>query len=134
MKIEQKAYAAGLIDGEGSIMLCKQNSKNEFRSPIVSMSNTDYNLILFMKNTFGGSISNHKRYKVHHKQSWRWAVSRDRAINIIKNVIDYMLEEKKVKRGKLILEKYKKVTPRNGKYTEEMKKRKTKFEEEFFSF
>jgi len=33
----------------------------------------------------------------------------------------------------LVLEKYKSVTPRNGKYTEDMKKMREKFVNEFFS-
>jgi hypothetical protein len=40
---------------------------------------------------------------------------------------------KKKKKIKLVLEKYKLVTPRNGKYTEDMKKMREKFVNEFFS-
>lgn len=44
-----------------------------------------------------------------------------------------MHEPKKRARANLILKDYIRLTPRNGKYTEEMRQLKLKFEEEFFT-
>lgn len=42
-----------------------------------------------------------------------------------------MLIPKKKKRAQLIIEKYKEVTPRNGKYFEELLEKKMAFEKDF---
>jgi len=46
----EKAYIAGIIDGEGSIMLSKFH-KNQYPSPCVSVASTDKELLLYSKNT-----------------------------------------------------------------------------------
>lgn len=40
----EKAYIAGIIDGEGSIMLTRFH-KNQYHSPCVSISSTDIELL-----------------------------------------------------------------------------------------
>lgn len=44
----EKAYVAGIIDGEGSIMLTRFH-KNEYPSPCVSISSTDIELLEWIK-------------------------------------------------------------------------------------
>lgn len=46
----EKAYIAGIIDGEGSIMLTKFH-KNQYPSPCVSISSTDMELLEWIKHT-----------------------------------------------------------------------------------
>jgi len=46
----EKAYIAGIIDGEGSIMLIKFH-KNQYPSPCVSISSTDVELLEWIKQT-----------------------------------------------------------------------------------
>jgi hypothetical protein len=125
-------YTAGLIDGEGTITLSKLNS-GEFRSPVISISSTSYELLEFLKTNYGGSISKHKVYKNHHKQSWSWKIVNDRAVELCTNLLPFLLEKSKLKRCKLISKFYKKLTPRNGKYPDELTKKKRQFEQLFFS-
>ena len=122
------AYAAGLIDGEGSIQLDKGS---RFRYPVVSMASTTYELLSFMKENYGGSISSKKLYKENHKESWSWCVTHDRAIDTLARVVVYLREPTKKRKAELILAEYKLLTPRNGKYTEEAARLKLDFENRF---
>jgi hypothetical protein len=50
----------------------------------------------------------------------------------MKLIIPYIKEPKKISRINYIINNYKKVTPRNGKYSQEMAIVKLNFEKEFF--
>ena len=88
----KNAYAAGLIDGEGSISLLKARKNETFRHPVIEISNTTYELLQFMKTTFGGSISSHKTYKKHYKPSWSWKLHYDAAISCLEQITPFLLE------------------------------------------
>lgn len=119
------------MDGEGTVTLSRRNG-GKFRSPVVSMSSTTHELVEFMKTSFGGCISSHKTYKLHHKPSWVWKVTGDSAINFLLSVSPHMREPEKLRRSNLILTQYKEVTKRNGKYTAEEQEDKLAFEALFF--
>ena len=132
MKDSDLAYAAGLLDGEGTITLSKYKSLDKFRTPTVSISSTTFALLEFMKNSFGGHIVNHKIYKSHYKQSWAWHLRGDAALSLLAQVTSFMREPDKKRRADLLLSKYKDVTVRNGKYTEIQLVAKQQLELDFF--
>lgn len=125
-------YAAGIIDGEGTITLSRQSSSSKFRIPVVSCSSTTLEILEFLKSNFGGSISKHKVYKEHHKQSWSWKVQGDAAIYLCCVINPHLLEPDKRFRSKHIADHYKRVTRRNGKYTQAEHEEKLLFESTFF--
>lgn len=129
-----KAYIAGIIDGEGSIMLSKFH-KNQYPSPCVSVASTDIELLLWLKDTFGkGKIIKKKNYnKIKHKDSFTYKVTYNDAIELLKDIEPYLIIPKKKLRAKLIIEKYKQVTPRNGRYSKEMKELKEEFYKAFMN-
>ncbi len=131
MKKTDLNYAAGLMDGEGSIMLTKI-TKGKHRAPNVAISSTTHELLEFMKELFGGHISNKKNYATHHKKSWVWQLSYNAAYNFCKIISPYLKEPEKKRRAELIVKLYKAVTPRNGKYTTQQLQERVLFEEEFF--
>lgn len=131
MKSTTAAYIAGILDGEGTITLVKRNSH---RYPIVSVSSTSKELLDFLRHEVGGTICNHKTYKDHHKQSWSWRLTSNNALNLLNDVIPFMLEKKKLYRANILLNEYKSVTPRNGKYTEELLNKKKDFEFKVLDF
>ena len=96
------------------------------------MSSTSIELINIFVENYGGVVCKHKVYKEHHKKSYSWRVTNNRAIALIENIISYMLEPSKVYRGQLILNEYKNVTSSNGKYTEKQHIAKIDFENRFF--
>jgi len=124
-------YAAGLVDGEGTVTLIRQ-TRHQKRSPSISVSSTSEELVDFMKDTFGGHIVKLKPPKKGHRQAWHWQTSHDNAIKTLKQIAPYLRERKKKARANLILRDYKRVTPRNGKYTEKQLKRKEEFATQFF--
>lgn len=126
------AYAGGLIDGEGTITLCRDRP-NSNRVPSVSIASTSYELLLYIKDNFGGHISSKKTSKQHYKESWSWCLRSNKAIIFLQGIAPYLQENKKIKRANFIIDNYKNVTVRNGKYTEEQLKIKKQFEEDFFN-
>lgn len=128
-------YAAGLVDGEGTITLgiatSKSNNKN-FRLPIVSMSSTSIELLEFMKARYGGTICSHKVYQDHHKQSWSWKAVYSDAVKFCEVIGPILLEPEKRHRANLIATEYSLVTKRNGKYSEAELAAKYEFQERFF--
>ena len=126
------AYTAGLVDGEGTISLTKCHSTEKFRHPIVSMTNTTFELIDFMHKTYGGTVRKVKIKKANWKQAWVWSCHRTAAIACLEQITPFLLEPKKKRRAEMILGYYRKLTLRNGRYTPEQEEQKLSFEEDFF--
>ncbi len=126
--ITDHAYAAGLLDGEGSVLL---NKSGAWRHPAVSMSSTTYELVAFMKRLYGGTICE-KKEREGCKQAWQWDVEYDSAIMALAAMFQFMREPAKLYRAKLIIAEYKVVTRRNGRYNEEERKAKLDFELRFY--
>lgn len=134
MTLEEKAYLAGIIDGEGSIMLLKFHN-NQFPAPCISISSSTPELLEWIKLKTGvGIIKGKKNYNLdRHKDSYTYVVKFDEAINLLKELLPYLIIESKRKRSVLILEKYKKLTPRNGRYSPKMLEMKNAFYQEFMA-
>lgn len=130
----EKAYIAGIIDGEGSIMLTRFH-KNQYHSPCVSISSTDIELLEWIKDTTKmGNIIRKKNYnKEKHLDSYSYRVIYDNALKLLIAVEPYLIIEKKKSRARFILDNYKNVTPRNGKYSEKMKRKKEQFYIDFIA-
>ena len=106
-----KAYLAGLIDGEGSILLERVHA-NEHRSPAVSIST--------------------KKERNGNLPAVQYKVKGDKALTLLNDILPYLKHYKKISRAKHLIDNYKNVTARNGKYSEEKLKLKLQFEEDFF--
>lgn len=132
MNIEELSYAAGLFDGEGTVTLTR-NKANEQRSPTVSLSSTTYELVQFMKDTFGGRIVTLTRTKKQgHKQAWHWQTSYSKAIEVLIQIRPYLREPEKTRRADMIINDYRDVVSKNGKYSQELLDKRLAFETEFF--
>jgi len=125
------AYMAGIIDGEGSVML-SHSSNPKYRAPIVSVSSTSYEILDWIKTNFGGHICSHKTYNEKHKSHWSWRLSNNVCIEILSLILPYMVEATKIYRASHIVNNYKKVTKRNGQYSEKEKLDKLDFEDQFY--
>lgn len=129
-----KGYIAGIIDGEGSICLSKDSASNQFRYPNIQVSSTTYEMLEYLKNKIGGSISKKKESKEKYKEAWKWQIKTNLTIELLNEIKEYLLVPEKKYRANLICDEYKKVTPRNGKYTEEKLQAKLDFEKRFFEY
>lgn len=79
--IADRAYLAGIIDGEGSIVVSKstgKNGRNTCYQPFISVSNTEKSLIDWLYSTFGGTVTKYtpsQMAKNCRKQVFKWQVT-----------------------------------------------------------
>lgn len=130
--MEELYYLAGLIDGEGTITLIKSKSSDKFRSPIVSITSTTWELMIYLHQNYGGHVCKQKVYQDHHKQSWSWRLRHKSALDLCSKLYPLLKEPNKAYRAYLLSQVYPQVTLRNGKYSQEQFDLKLKFEDAFF--
>lgn len=107
--------------------------RGSFRVPLVSITNTSWEIISFLKGTYGGTVRNQKSYAVHHRQAWVWSVNYDTAIDFLKRIEPHLKHDSKITRANLILNEYKLLTRRNGRYTGQEREAKLNFESRFLA-
>ena len=125
----ERGYLAGIIDGEGSSTVTKDK---QCRYPVLGVSSTTSQIVEYLKEHFGGVISKKNERNPKWKQAYIWKIERRKAISLLEEIVSYLNEPKKKARAQLIIKDYIRLTPRNGRYSEEIKQQKLKFEEEFF--
>lgn len=93
----EKAYIAGFMDGEGSISLGKDYPRvNGHKTKIqynlvVSMCNTNKEIVEWFKQELGGSITIRKWTKgKNHKQAYQWNLKSNQAIDFLKEILSYL--------------------------------------------
>lgn len=108
MEAPDKAYIAGIIDGEGSIMLTKFH-KNQHPSPCLSIASTSLELLLWIKDKTGyGDIKSKKNYNIEkHQDSYVYTVKYNNAIELLNDITPYLVIPIKKQRAELILSEYK---------------------------
>ena len=127
LKPEIAAYIGGLIDGEGTITLTRMH-RHENRRLVVSISNNELPMLQFVANSVGtGHISSKRIYSERHAQSFTYQLSSRQALDLIAQIEPHLRSYKK-RRAKLILDQYLALTPRNGKYSEELLDLRKSFE------
>jgi hypothetical protein len=127
----EAAYIAGIVDGEGTITLTRRNS-NKQRHLILSVSNTELRLLRHIRLVTGvGKITQKRVYSERHAIGYTYGTSNRHALDIIRAIRPYLQTHKRL-RARLVLENYLKLTPRNGKYTPAMFRKREKFIEKFF--
>jgi len=121
------AYIAGLIDGEGTITLTRKH-QNENRQLAISISNTEKDLLDFVLATIGaGKITKKRTTHSHHTPSYTYSIYNRQALSLL-NQIHLYLRTYKRDRATLILRDYLALTPRNGKYSEQLQIARERFE------
>ena len=82
---ESLVYAAGFLDGEG----CFTVGRND--KITVTASNSDQQVIEWLKHTFGGSVTHHKRLrKPHHSTMYSWSVVSRDALRLLLAILPYL--------------------------------------------
>jgi hypothetical protein len=96
------AYLAGIIDGEGSIYIdnfsCNPKTKVPYFQTNIQVTNTDENLIKWLRHIFGGLIS--KRTPKQHpknarKQAFIWTASGERVTHLCELILPYLIIKKR---------------------------------------
>jgi len=126
---EELAYAAGFVDADGYVSLSKVRKTAKFRMPYVQVTNNDSDIVWFFQLNWNGQVRKRKNPGANHNDSFDWFLTYDAALNFLEEIRPYMQHRKKQQRIDIMLADYKKVTKRNGKYTEAERLAKVAFEE-----
>lgn len=129
-----KAYIAGIIDGEGSIMLIR-HKPNQHPSPTISVTSSTIELLDHLHKTIkSGTIKSKKNYNPSkHKANFTYELRGDKAIYLLKEIFPYLVINTKRERASHITLHYKQVTKRNGRYNNEELELKQKFYDDFMA-
>jgi hypothetical protein len=126
------AYIAGLIDGEGTVTLTRLHA-HENRRLVVSIASTELQLLQFVLESSGaGKVTRKKTSSDRHTPSFCYAVTSRQALSLLRQVSPYLRSYKR-QRAELALSRYESLTPRNGKYTADVKSKRCAFEDELLS-
>ena len=88
-KTEKLAYTAGVVDGEGSIILhCPDKRYNNLRIR-VSVTNTAEWLVQWLKFQYGGSIQR-EIGKGNNKTAYHWCIFSNKALEFLKLILPYL--------------------------------------------
>ena len=121
MKLAERAYVAGIIDGEGTITLVKKHGNN-LHSPEITVANTSLELLLWLQQRIGGLIKKKVRKMAQHRQAYTWVIRDNRVLSLLQEIGSLLLIKRR--HAELLMQRYKACTPRNGKYTSELLEKK----------
>jgi LAGLIDADG-like domain len=85
----ERAYLAGIIDGEGSLVL-RNNGTHRFGRAL-QIGNTSLPLLEWIQSRFGGTVSFEKRPNPKHKPIYRWFAAADDIDAILEAVLPFLL-------------------------------------------
>jgi len=125
-------YVAGLIDGEGTVTLSRVH-RDENRRLVVSISNNDLEMLGYVRQLVGaGRITSKRKAKPHHAASYTYQISSRQALRLLEQTA-HLLRSYKAARAALVLAEYVRLTPRNGKYSGDLRARRADFEARFLA-
>lgn len=128
----EAAYIAGIIDGEGTITLSRRH-RGDNRQLVVSVANTETNLLEYLCDTVGaGRITRKRTTSTEHTPSATWQIDNRQALTLLSQIAPF-LQTYKAQRAALVLEKYVELTPRNGKYSQELTDQRNAFVKHFLN-
>lgn len=126
----ERSYLAGIIDGEGSIMVIHHNSNKEFGHKWeywvlrVLIANTDKRLLDWLLERFGGGYSIGISKKNTHKDTYQWRVDSKRALPVLMAALPYLILKKEQANLALDMISTHKLVGRKGHTQETFEKRK----------
>lgn len=130
------AYLAGIVDGEGTITIAaprnKVDGKRELHHIELTVSSTDLELLDWIKVWWGGTVSTKKVYQDHHRPSFAWRLTNRQALTVLIDIFPFLQVRRKRNRAALLITEWEALTPRNGKYTDEMLAKKDDLVRRFF--
>lgn len=94
------AWAAGIIEGEGTFGIAKDRTK------FVTVRMTDEDIILRLQEIFGGNVTGPYSFSssADHKPLYRWSVSqREKVVEVLEAILPYMGIRRSNKINELLL-------------------------------
>jgi hypothetical protein len=95
---EDKAYLAGLFDGEGSVNIFKQSRSYMAYSAYfieISIGNTHEGVLNWVLEKFGGRVAHNSDHRTAgSRKVWRWRASSNEAYEILVAMLPYLIVKK----------------------------------------
>jgi hypothetical protein len=107
----EKAYIAGIVDGEGSIAISKSQTKKYkyvYHILTISVSNTNKIVIDWLREKLGGSVHSY-RCKAHRRDCFSWQTSAARAKKVLEQILPYLIIKKEASELAIEFQKRKKL-------------------------
>ncbi len=106
LSIRDQGYHAGVMDGEGTICMCKRNNREHQYLANISIGNTNRKLLEYIFNTTHiGTISSEYEYKENgnnRKNRWIWYLKKHEMKPYLLQIKDYLIIKKE--QAELMLE------------------------------
>lgn len=92
-----KAYAAGLFQGEGSVFAGSRKAKAQSWVVTVNLVNADYACVLWLQEKFGGNLTldTNKKKNPKWRETLRWYMSARKAKVFLQAILPYLVGHKK---------------------------------------
>jgi hypothetical protein len=133
----ERAWTAGIMDGDGCVTMKGPGMARIStirRRPLVVVDSTDIEILHELQRLYGGSLVKKRKSQDHHRQAWSWRLYGATIIlSFLQDLLPYMRCEAKRSRAQLLVDEYKLVTPRNGRYTPDVLQRRIALEERFMA-
>jgi hypothetical protein len=87
------AYAAGLIDGEGSIAITRYKARPKRQEGYrvnVQIGMCDAVAPMWMQLKFGGTCKGYDRLEITHRRVYRWQLADSRAVELLALLLPYL--------------------------------------------
>lgn len=131
MEVTDLAWAAGIVDGEGSVCLDKKGKV--YRQPALTVYSTDLPIIEDLRRLLGGTVTPVAIRANMTKPGWFWKLQGAQCLPVLKQLLPFMRCPKKRGRATFLVENWPRVVTPNGYYTEEQKVARLRVQDEFFA-
>jgi hypothetical protein len=98
-RTQQITWFAGLFEGEGTFTFSNGKPKR------LAIQMTDLDVLNRVQEFFGGGIHEASKVQDHHKQSWVWYLSGASSVELVKEMLPYLLGRRR-QRAEEYIEKY----------------------------
>ena len=130
MKNTEAAWLAGYIDGDGCISLSHKGRK--WRTPIIAIDSADKELLDRVVELLGGTVILKPKTKDRHRQVYTWRLyGTEKVICTLTELLPYLQCNFKKTRANMLVDEWRRCTPRNGRYTPDGSVLKADFESRF---
>ena len=85
----EKAYLAGILDGEGCVSVAWREGK--YLTPTIQVTNTNTILLDWLHDRYGGSVRGRPDARLNRKPSFCWTVCGQKALAVLKDARSYLL-------------------------------------------
>jgi hypothetical protein len=85
----EKAYLAGILDGEGCVGVAWREGK--YLTPTIQVVNTNPILLDWLHDRYGGSVRGRPDVRLNRKPSFCWTVCGQKALTVLRDARPYLL-------------------------------------------